>query len=49
MKVTLVKDEVPQPPPTPKGEQPGKKQTVPSGPSAGGADKNENGKKRKLN
>ena len=36
--------------PTPKGEQPGEKRTVPSTPSAGGADKeNENAKKRRLN
>ena len=39
-----------KPGPTPKGEQPGEKRTVPSIPSAGGADKgNENAKKRRLN
>ena len=38
-----------KPGPTPKGEQPGGKRTVPSAPSAGGADKgNENAKKRRL-
>ena len=39
-----------KPGPTPKGEQPGEKRTVPSTPSAGGADKgNENAMKRRLN
>ena len=35
--------------PTPKGEHPPEKQTVPTTPSASGAEKNENAKKRKLN
>ena len=35
--------------PTPKGEQRDEKWTVASTPSAGGADSNDNGKKRKLN
>ena len=39
-----------KPGPTPKGEQLWEKRTVPSTPSAGGADKgNENAKKRRLN
>ena len=39
-----------KPGPIPKGEQPGEKRTVPSTPSASGADKgNENAKKRRLN
>ena len=34
---------------TPKGEQLGGKRTVPSTPGTGGADKDDNAKKRKLN
>ena len=58
VRVTLVEGEGTQPPqvenehqaPPPKGEQPGEKRTVPSTPSASGADKgNENAKKRRLN
>ena len=37
------------PNPTPEGEQPGEKRTVPSIPSASGTEKNDNAKKRKLN
>ena len=53
----LAEDKGPQPPPiggrgapepTPKGEQPDQKQTVRSTPSAGGAEKNKNATKRKL-
>ena len=57
MEVTLEEGkETPQPPqvgnqaPPRKGEQPGERQTVPSTPSASGADKgNKNAKKRRLN
>ena len=37
------------PSPTPKGEQPGDKRTIPSTPSASGAENHENAEKRKLN